>query len=72
MYMILKHNPRLKPGEMIVEHILFEEAGKDAYDNRVVLYDESGEPVVNSVVEYSVPYLKNEVISIINTLKGNV
>lgn len=69
MYMVLKHNPKFKPGKMIVEHILFEEAGKDAYDNRVVLYDEFGEPVVNSVVEYEVPYLKNEVISIINKLK---
>jgi hypothetical protein len=69
MYMILKHNPKLKPGKMVIEHILFEEAGKDAYDNRVVLYDMSGEPVVNSVVEYEVPYLKNEVISIINKLK---
>jgi hypothetical protein len=57
---------------MIIEHIVFEEAGKDAYDNRVVLYDEFGEPVVNNIVEYEVPYLKNEVISIINMLKDNV
>ena len=42
MYMILKHNPKLRPGKMIIEHIVFEEAGKDAYDNRVVLYDEFG------------------------------
>ena len=69
MYMILKHNPRLKPGKMVIEHIVFEEAGKDAYDNRVVLYDEFGEPVVKEIVEYPVPYLKNEVISIINLLK---
>lgn len=71
MYMLLKHNPKLKPGKMIIEHILFEEAGKDAYDNRVVLYDEFGEPVVNKIVEYEVPYLKNEVISIINYFKEN-
>jgi hypothetical protein len=70
MYMILKHNPRLKPGMMIIEHILFEEAGKDAYDNRVVLYDQFGEPVVSGIVEYEVPYLKNEVISIINTMRN--
>lgn len=71
MYMILKHNPRLKAGEMVIEHILFEEAGKDAYDNRVVKYDEFGEPVVKEIVHYKVPYLKTEVIAIINKLKDN-
>lgn len=70
MYMILKHNPRLKPGKMTIEHIVFEEAGKDAYDNRVVLYDEMGEPVVNKIVEYEVPYLKTEVLNMINHLKN--
>jgi hypothetical protein len=72
MYMILKHNPRLKPGKMIIEHILFEEAGKDAYDNRIVKYDDFGEPVVQEIVQYDVPYLKTEVINIINRLKENV
>jgi hypothetical protein len=71
MYMILKHNPKLKPGKMIIEHIIFKEAGKDAYDNRVVLYDMSGEPVVQEIVQYDVPYLKMEVINIINRLKEN-
>jgi hypothetical protein len=61
----------MRAGKMIIEHIVFKEAGRDAYDNRVVLYDEFGEPVVNSVVEYEVPYLKNEVISIINKLKDD-
>ena len=71
MYMIIKHNPRLKPGKMIIEHILFEEAGKDAYDNRIVKYDDFGEPVVQEIVQYDVPYLKTEVINIINRLKEN-
>lgn len=65
MYMILKHNPKLKPGKLVIEHIQFKEAGTDAYGNRVVLYDEFGEPVVDKVVSYELPYLKNEVISII-------
>ena len=72
MYIILKHNPRLKPGKLIIEHIKFKEAGKDAYDNRVVFYDTFGEPVVEEVVQYDLPYLKSEVINIINYLKdGN-
>ncbi len=69
--MIIKHNPRLKPGKMIIEHILFKEAGKDAYDNRVVLYDQFGEPVVDKIIQYEVPYLKTEVINIINKLRDN-
>lgn len=71
MYMIIKHNPKLKPGKLIVEHVQFKEAGKDAYDNRVVYYDENGEPVVENIVTYKLPYLKQEVIDIINYLKDN-
>jgi hypothetical protein len=69
--MILKHNPRLKAGKLIIEHIQFKEAGKDAYDNRVVYYDEFGEPLVENIVAYELPYLKSEVISIINHLRDN-
>jgi hypothetical protein len=71
MYMILKHNHKLKPGKMIIEHINFKEAGKDAFDNRVVLYDNSGEPVVDKIENYEVPYYKEEIISIIQYLKDN-
>lgn len=71
MYMILKHNPKLKPGKLVVEHIQFKEAGKDAYDNRVVFYDDKGEPVVDKIVQYHLPYLKTEVIGIINKLRDN-
>ena len=69
--MIIKHNPKLKPGKLVIEHIQFKEAGKDAYDNRVVYYDEFGEPQVDKIVNYELPYLKNEVISIINHIKDN-
>ena len=71
MYMIIKHNHRLKPGKMVIEHILFKEAGKDAYGNRVVLYDNFGQPVIEDIVQYEVPYLKQEIINIINHLKDN-
>jgi ATP-dependent helicase/DNAse subunit B len=70
MYIILKHNPKLRAGKLTIEHINFKEAGKDAYDNRVVLYDDNGEPVVDSIVPYEIPYYKQEVISIINHLKN--
>jgi len=70
MYMIIKHNHKLKPGKLMIEHIQFKEAGKDAYGNRVVLYDNFGEPVVDKIEHYEVPYYKEEVINIINYLKG--
>lgn len=68
MYIILKHNPRLKAGKLVIEHIQFKEAGKDAYGNRVVFYDDKGEPVVDKIVTYELPYLKTEVISMIQYL----
>jgi hypothetical protein len=69
--MILKHNPRLKAGKLVIEHIQFKEAGRDAYDNRVVFYDSNGEPLVDKIVQYHLPYLKEEVISIINHMKND-
>ena len=36
-----------------------------------VYYDEFGEPQVDKIVNYELPYLKNEVISIINHIKDN-
>lgn len=71
MYIILKHNPKLKPGKLTIHHILFEEAGRDKFDNPITALDVNGDPIVKEVVTYDLPYLKSEVISIINTLKVN-
>lgn len=71
MYMILKHNPKLKPGTLILHHIIFEEAGRDKYDNPVTELDSSGNPIVKDVVMYEVPYLKQEVISCLHWLEDN-
>jgi len=72
MYMILKHNHKLKPGKLIIEHINFKEAGKDAYGNRVVLYDNFGEPVVDHIEHYEVPYYKQEIINVIQYLNQQI
>ena len=71
MYIMLKHNPRLKPGKMILEHILFETVGENEYGYPITKYDDNGDPVVKEIVPYEVPYLKEEVISMINWLKEN-
>jgi len=71
MYMILKHNHNLKPGKLILHHITFVENGVDEYGYPVAKRNAQGEPIVKDVVAYEVPYLKNEVVVMINWLHDN-
>ncbi len=71
MYIILKHNPKLKPGRLTIHHIKFEEAGRDKYDNPISALDPYGEPILQDIIKYEMPYLKEEVIKLINELKAN-
>ena len=71
MFIILKHNPKLKPGKLIIHHILFEESGRDKYDNPITALDSNGDPIVKDVVPYDVPYLKSEAIALIHWLEDN-
>lgn len=71
MYIILKHNPHLKPGKLVIHHIKFEEAGRDQYDNPISARNERGDPIVQEIVNYTVPYLKTEVFNLITRLKTN-
>lgn len=65
MYIILKHNPRLKPGKITIHHVLFYTEGTDKFGNPITKLDEQGEPMVKKIVPYDIPYLKNEVINLI-------
>lgn len=69
MYMILKHNPNLKPGKLVIHHIIFEEAGRDKFDNPITARNEMGDPIVKEIVNYEVPYLKAEAHALISYLK---
>ena len=69
MYMILKHNPKLKYGSLTIEHIIFATDGTDEYHNRILRFDANHDPIIEDVVTYDVPYLKEEVITLINYLK---
>jgi ATP-dependent exoDNAse (exonuclease V) beta subunit len=71
MYIILKHNPRLKPGVLTIHHILFEEVGKDKFGNPITALDTNGDPIVKDIIQYDLPYLKSEVISILHWLEDN-
>ncbi len=71
MYIIIKHNPKLKPGNIFIHHIKFEEEGKDEYGYPITKYSPEGDPIVKEVIPIEVPYLKEEVISVIHWLHDN-
>ena len=71
MYIMLKHNPKLKPGAMFIHHVVFEEDEKDANGYPVTKYSVEGDPVVKQVIPMEVPYLEDEVRSIILWLSDN-
>lgn len=71
MYIILKHNPKLKVGKMLIHHVIFDEDEKDLNGYPVTKYNENGDPIVKEVIVIPVPYLQDEVISIMHYLKDN-
>lgn len=71
MYMILKHNPKLKPGTLMIQHIMFEDEGKDANGYPILKTDENGDPVIKDIVHYDLPYLKDEVLAVVKWYQDN-
>jgi hypothetical protein len=71
MYIILRQNPTFKPGELSLQHVVFEEEGKDKFGYPIAKRNQDGEPIVQEVITYMLPYMKNEVISMINWLHDN-
>jgi signal peptidase I len=69
--MIQKHNPTLKPGDLILHHIIFETDGEDQYGYPIVSRTEQGDPIVKEVIQYNLPYLKEEVLAIFQWAKEN-
>lgn len=68
MYIILRHNPHLVPGTMIIDHIKFVKAGEDKYGYPLYHLGD-GEPIIESIESIEVPYLKNEVTLLLNYIK---
>jgi hypothetical protein len=71
MYMILKHNPNLVAGNVIIHHITFENTGEDDYGYPITKLDEQGNPIIKEIVAYELPYLKEEVHNIMAWYKEN-
>ncbi len=67
-YIIKKHNPKLKIGKLQIQHVKFKQIGEDK-NGYPINEHVNGEPVLEEIIMYDLPYLKNEVISIINWLK---
>jgi hypothetical protein len=70
-YIISRHNPSLKVGNLTIEHIIFEEAGQDKWGYPVYWQDENGEYIVKEIREIPVEYKKKEVHAIITWMKSN-
>jgi hypothetical protein len=69
MFIVLKHNHHLKPGKLEIHHIIFEKEGDDKYGYPITKYDENNNPIVKEVVPYELPYLKDEVNSMLKYIK---
>ena len=71
MYIILKHNPKLRQGRIFIHHIVFEQAGEDQYGYPISAKDSYGNPIVKEVTPIAVPYLVDEVISVLHHIKDH-
>lgn len=69
MYIILKHNPRLKPGNIVISHVMFEKQAEDKYGYPITKLDDKGDPVIKEIVRYEMPYLKDEVMQLMKSFK---
>jgi len=68
-YIIKKHNPKLKIGKLTIQHVKFKQIGEDK-NGYPINEHVNGEPVLEEIKMYDLPYLKSEVISMINWLKN--
>ena len=71
MYIILKHNPKLKAGNIFIHHITFEVDKEDQWGYPIAKLDDNGDPIVKEVIPMQVPYLVDEVHAIIHYLHDN-
>jgi hypothetical protein len=70
MYIIKKHNPKLKIGKMTIQHVKFKQVGEDKFGYPINEHV-NGEPVLDTIKIYELPYLKDEVMSLMMWIKDN-
>lgn len=71
MYIILKHNPLFTPGNLTISHVTFEEHARNKYNQRSVILDETGKPMVKKVTKHTVPYYADEAKNIVEAVVAN-
>ena len=71
MYMILKHNPQLKPGKITIKHIMFEETGRDRFDFPIYKQAEDGSFFIKDTQDYVVPFMLKECTTLHELMKTN-
>ena len=71
VYIIKKHNPKLKIGDLQIQHVMFEKKGEDKFGYPITKNNDQGEPIIKEIKIYNLPYLKDEVQSLIMWLKDN-
>ena len=69
-YIIKKHNPKLKIGKLTIQHVKFKQVGEDS-NGYPINEHVNGEPVIEEIKIYELPYLKDEVTSLIMWIKDN-
>jgi hypothetical protein len=67
-YIIKKHNPKLKIGNLKIQHVKFVQLGTDKNGYPINEHID-GEPVIDKIEMYDLPYLKKEVITLIKESK---
>jgi len=71
MYIILRHNYHLLPGDIIIDHVKFKVAGKDKYGFPVLELDAAGDPIIETIEKIELPYMEMEVQAIFRWLREN-
>ncbi len=71
VYIIKKHNPKLKIGKLEIQHVSFEKEGENKFGYPITKYNDQNEPIIKEIKMYELPYLKDEVNSLVMWLKDN-
>lgn len=59
------------PGTLTLQHVIFEEDyDKNPYGYPIYLRDNEGNPIVKDVIQYKLPYLKDEVLNLLDHYKS--
>lgn len=66
MYMVLRHNPKLKPGKINIHHVTFENTGFDQYGYPIARLDQDNNPIVKGVEYIPCDYLFSDVKAIVD------